>query len=89
MNKACPKYEFSLPRIDMLVYTICWALDAFLYEWFPWLQIKMDLLEAKKIAFQTPVGNFHYIVMLLGLENAGATYQGPSLQFFIISCMIV
>lgn len=35
----------------------------------------MDLLDAEKTAFQTPMGNFHYTVMPFGLNNTGVTYQ--------------
>lgn len=28
-----------------------------------------------KTDFQTPMDNFHYTIMSLGLKNAGATYQ--------------
>lgn len=31
-------------------------------------QIKMDTINAEKTAFQTPLGNFDYIVMLFGLK---------------------
>ena len=38
-------------------------------------QIRMSSKDAAKIAFRTPIGNFHYIVMPFGLKNVGATYQ--------------
>lgn len=38
-------------------------------------QIKMDLLDAEKNAFPTPMGNFHYLVMSFGLKYVDPTYQ--------------
>ena len=35
----------------------------------------MELLDAQKIAFRTPFGNFYYKMMSFGLKNASATYQ--------------
>lgn len=37
-------------------------------------KFKMDPCDAEKTTFWTPIGNFHYTVMLLGLKNAGAIY---------------
>ena len=36
----------------------------------------------KKTAFRTPMGNFYYIVMPLGLKNASATYQRAMTAIF-------
>lgn len=38
-------------------------------------QIKMDSSDVEKIAFWTPMGNFHYMVMSFGLNSVSATYQ--------------
>lgn len=40
-----------------------------------YIQIKMDPYEVERIAFETPIGNFHYTVMLFGLKIIGAFYQ--------------
>ncbi|XP_026396381.1 uncharacterized protein LOC113291015 [Papaver somniferum] len=45
-------------------------------------QIKMDPSDGKKTAFQTPYGNFYYVVMLFGLKIAGSTYQRAMTYIF-------
>ena len=37
-------------------------------------QISLALDDQEKIAFVTPVGNYHFKVMPFGLKNAGSTY---------------
>ena len=37
-------------------------------------RIWIALKDAEKIAFKTPIGKFYYIVMPIGLKNAGAIY---------------
>lgn len=39
-------------------------------------QNKMDPNDSEKTTFRTPMGNFHYTIMLFGLKNVGANYQG-------------
>ena len=34
------------------------------------------------MAFMTPIGNYHYKVMLFGLKNAGSTYQRMMTRMF-------
>ena len=38
--------------------------------------------DAEKTAFRTPLGNFIYTVMPIGLKNAGATYQRAMTAIF-------
>ena len=38
-------------------------------------QIPLAMDDQEKIAFVTPVGNYHYKVMPFSLKNAGSTYQ--------------
>lgn len=83
LNKACPKDEFPLPHIDILV-------DAMSgHQMFPFMdgfsgynKIKMAPEYAKKTAFRTPLRNFYYIVMPFGLKNAGVTYQRVMMAIF-------
>lgn len=75
-KKACPKDEFSLSNIDMLVdVTAGHSIFSFLDGFYGFNQIKMNLLDAEKTVFPTPTGNFLYTVMLFGLKNVGATDQ--------------
>ena len=45
-------------------------------------QIPLALDDQEKKAFITPVGNYHYKVMLFGLKNAGSTYQRMMTKMF-------
>ena len=76
LNEACPKDNFSQPRIDQIVdasvrHGMLSLLDAFS----GYHQIPMHLLDAEKTTFITPHGLFCYNVMSFGLKNVGATYQ--------------
>ena len=42
----------------------------------------MALDDQEKTAFVTPIGNYHYKVMLFGLKNAGSTYQRMMTRMF-------
>ena len=42
----------------------------------------MALDDQEKIAFVTPIGNYHYKVMPFGLKNAGSTYQKMMTRMF-------
>ena len=76
LNKACPKDDFPLPIIDLLVdATAGCDMFSFLDGFSGYNQIKMAIEDAEMIAFRTPMGNFYYKVMPFGLKNAGATYQ--------------
>ena len=54
-------------------------------------QIPLALDNQEKIAFVTPIGNYHYKVMPFGLKNAGSTYDdenvwpqlGKSIEVYI------
>jgi len=45
-------------------------------------QIPLALGNQEKTAFVTPIGNYHYKVMLFGLKNAGSTYQMMMTRMF-------
>ena len=76
LNKACPKDEFPLPNVNILV-------NAFTrHEPFSFLdgcsgynQIFMEPSDAQKTTFRTPFENFYYKMMHLRLKNGGAIYQ--------------
>ena len=76
LNKTCPKDEFPLPNIDLLIdSTAGSAMFSFMDGFNGYNQIKMAPRDAEKTAFRTPMGNFYYTVMSFGLKNADATYQ--------------
>ena len=76
LNKACPKDEFPLPNIDLLVgSTAGSSMLSFMDGYSGYNQILMATKDAEKTAFRTPIGNFYYTVMPFSLKNAGAMYQ--------------
>ena len=83
LNKACPKDLFPIPRIDQLVVvTISHPRMSFLDTFQGYHQILLALDDQEKIAFITPVGNYHYKVMPFDLKNAGSTYQRMITKMF-------
>ncbi|CAL2230296.1 unnamed protein product [Prunus armeniaca] len=76
LHRACPKDEFPLPNMDILMdLTSGQGLLSFMDGFSGYNQIKMSPKDAEKTAFRTPYRNFYYMVMSFGLKNAGATYQ--------------
>ncbi|XP_075645407.1 uncharacterized protein LOC142616433 [Castanea sativa] len=83
LNKACPKDEFPLPNMDMLIDSaVGHAMFSFMDGFSGYNQIRMSSKDAAKTAFRTPMGNFYYTVMPFGLKNAGATYQRAMTAIF-------
>ena len=83
LNKACPKDEFPLPNMDLLIDSAVGnAMFSFMDGFSGYNQIRMSLKDAEKTAFHTPIGNFYYTVMPFGLKNAGATYQRTMTAMF-------
>jgi hypothetical protein len=76
LNKACPKEQFPLPRIDQVVdstagcETIC-----FLNAYSGYHQIVICIADQLATSFITPCGAYCYTTMPFGLKNAGATFQ--------------
>ena len=76
INKACPKDDFPLPHIDVLVDNmVCSALMSFMDGFLEYNQIKMAPKDMTKTNFTIEWGIYCYTVMPFGLNNAGATYQ--------------
>ena len=76
LNRACPKDNYPLPRIDQLVdSTAGHKLLSFMDALFRYNQIRMDEVDQEKTSFVTSQGLFCYKVMPFGLKNTGATYQ--------------
>jgi len=54
LNKACPKDNYSLPRIDILVDSMArHQLLSFMYAFFYYNQIKLDEANQEKTLFVT------------------------------------
>jgi hypothetical protein len=83
LNKACPKDEFPLPNMDLLIDSAAGhAIFSFMDRFSGYNQIHMSTKDAEKTTFHTPIGNFYYTVMPFGLKNAGATYQRTMTAMF-------
>ena len=83
LNKACPKNPFPMPRIDQLVNaTVGHPRMSFLDAFQGYHQIPLALGDQEKMAFVTPIGNYHYKVMPFGLKNAESTYQRMMTRMF-------
>ena len=75
MNKACPKVEFPLPNVDLLVDSVAGSsMFSFMDGYSGYNQIRMAAKDVEKTAFKTPIRNFYYTMMPFGLKNARATY---------------
>jgi hypothetical protein len=76
LNKACPKDEFPLPRIDSLV---CAAASSELMSlldcYSGYHQIWMKKEDEPQTSFITPSGTYCYLRMPEGLKNAGGSFS--------------
>ena len=76
LNKACPKDNIPLPKIDQLVdATSGHERMSFLDAYRGYHQNAMYPPAEEQTAFITPKGLYCYKVMPFGLKNAGATFQ--------------
>ena len=72
-----------MPKIDQLVdATVGHPRMSFLDGFQGYHQISLALDDQEKIAFVTPVENYHYKVMPFGLKNAESTYQRMMTRMF-------
>ena len=75
LNRACPKDEFPLPNVDLLVDAETWHKRfSFMDGYSRYNQIIMEPSDAPKTAFRTPFGNYFYKVMPFSLKNTSTTY---------------
>lgn len=87
-QEACPKDEFQLPNIDILMdayvgHSMFFFTDGFSGHY----QIRINPSKAKKITLRTPMGNFQYIDMSFGRKNIGTTSKCAMTTIFTIpSC---
>jgi hypothetical protein len=78
LNKATPKYEYTMPLVDMLINN---ALEhrviTFLDGNVSYNQIFMIEEDISKTTFRCPdfIDLFEWVVMTFGLKNADTTYQ--------------
>ena len=83
LNKACPKDNYPIPRVDILVdSTAQHQLLSFMDVFSDYNQIRMDEVDQEKTPFVTSQGLFYYKVMPFGLKNASATYQRLMYKMF-------
>jgi hypothetical protein len=76
LNKACPKDEFPLPRIDSLVDAAASSeLMSLLDCYSGYHQICMKKEDEPKTSFITPSGTYCYLRMPEGLKNAGGSFS--------------
>lgn len=76
LNKACPKDNFLLSLIDLIVdSTTGYHMLSFMDAYSGYNQISIDPSNEKKISFITYRGLYYYKTMPFGLKNAKATYQ--------------
>ena len=76
LNRACPKDNYPLPRIDIMVdSTVRHELLSFMDAFSGYNQIKMEEDDQERTSFVTSQGLFCYKIMSFGLKNAGVTYQ--------------
>jgi hypothetical protein len=76
LNKACPKDEVPLPRIDSLVDAATSSeLMSLLDCYSGYHQIWMKKEDDPKTSFITPSGTYCYLRMPKGLKNAGGSFS--------------
>jgi hypothetical protein len=76
LNKACPKDEFPLPRIDSLVDATATSELMSLFDCYSgYHQIWMKKEDEPKTRFITPSGTYCYLRMPEGLTNAGGSFS--------------
>lgn len=83
INKACPKDDFPLPNIDLIVdLTAGHAMLSLMDGFSGYNQIKIASEDQHKTTFTCPWGTFYWNVMPFGLKNVGATYQRAMTTIF-------
>jgi hypothetical protein len=76
LNKACPKENFPLPRIDKIVDSAAGCEVMSLLDCFSgYHQIYMKEEDKASTSFITPFGTYCFVRMPEGLKNAGSTFS--------------
>ncbi|KAI3459819.1 hypothetical protein Pfo_016482 [Paulownia fortunei] len=83
LNDACPKDNFSLPIIELMIdATTGHEALSFMDGSSGYNQIRMAPKDEELMVFRTPKGIYCYKVMPFRLKNAGATYQMAMQKIF-------
>ena len=83
LNKACPKDDFPLPNISVLVDSATSSvMNSFIDGFLEYNQIMMAVMDKIKTAFITEQGTYCYKIMPFELKNAQATYQRAATALF-------
>jgi len=76
LNTACPKDEFPLPIMDVMIDNTCdFERLSFIDGFLGYNQIKMYPEDERHTSLRIPLGVYCYTMMPFGLKNAGTTYQ--------------
>jgi ribonuclease HI len=75
LNKACPKDNFLLPRIDKIVDSAAGCKVMSLLDCFSGYHQIYKEEDKASTSFITPFGTYCFIRMLEGLKNAGSTFS--------------
>jgi len=95
LNNACPKDDFPLPIIELLMdATTGFGALSFMDGFSGYNQIKMNPEDEELTSFQTPQGTYCYTVMPFNLKNVRATYQRamtiifPDFFYNLVECYV-
>jgi hypothetical protein len=76
LNKACPKDNFPLPRIDKIIDSVAGCEVMSLLDCFSgYHKIYMKEEDKASTSFITPFGTYCFVKMPEGLKNAGSTFS--------------
>lgn len=83
LNKACPKDDFPLPRIDLIVDAAAGCELLSLLDCFSgYHQARLRKEDEEKTSFITPFETYCYVRMPEGLKNIGTTFYRMSKKVF-------
>lgn len=83
LNKACPKDDFPLPNIDMIVdMTVGYEIYSLMDGFSGYNQNKIAPEDQEKTTFTCACRTYCWNIMPFGLKNAGATYQRAMTTIF-------
>lgn len=83
LNHVCPKDEFTLPILELMIdATTGYEAMSFMENFSGYNQIRMAPKDEELAAYRTPKGMYCYKVMPFNLKNVGATYQRAMQNIF-------